>query len=149
VAGVVTGISEERNPFLNRRSHRVTLRQSRLGEFNVHSPVEGKVQRRWWPGKEGVEEGVPQDCFAVWVQTDEGDDLVFAVGITGGFRYLRCGVQSGERLGQGRRCGFIGFGRPVDIYLPESSRVKVAVGQRVRAGSDIIGILIHKRNDRS
>lgn len=149
VDGVVTAISDDRNPFLDRKGRRVSLRQSLAGEFNVHSPIEGKVQRRWWPGKEGVDQKVPQDQFAVWIRSDEEDDLVFAVGLTGGLRYVRCGVQSGERMGQGRRCGFVGFGRPVDIYLPENSRVEVEVGQRVKAGSDIIGILIHKQNDRS
>lgn len=149
VDGVVTQVSEDRNPFLNRKGHRVSVRQSLLGEFNVHSPVEGKVQRRWWPGKEGVDAQVPRDRFAMWVQTDEEDDVVFAVGLKGGLRFLRCAVQSGERMGQGRRCGFLGFGLPVDIYLPENSRVEVEPGQRVRAGSDIIGILMHKQNDSS
>jgi phosphatidylserine decarboxylase len=149
VDGVVLDVGEDRDPFLNRPARRVTLRQSFLGEFNVHSPVEGKVQGRWWPGKEGVDEKVPPEQFAVWVRTDEQDDVVFAVEVGRGLRFLRCAVQSGERMGQGRRCGFLGFGLPVHVYLPEGSRVEVAVGQQVRAGSDIIGVLIHKQNDRA
>jgi phosphatidylserine decarboxylase len=149
VDGVITEVGEHRNPFLNCRARRVSLRQSGLGEFNVHSPVEGKVQERWWPGKEGVNEEVPPEQFAVWVQTDEQDDVVLAVDVGRGLRFLRCGIQAGERMGQGRRCGFVGFGLPVHVYLPENSRVEVEAGQRVRAGSDIIGVLIHKPEDRS
>jgi phosphatidylserine decarboxylase len=149
VDGVITAVGEHRNPFLNSRARRVSLRQSPFGEFNVHSPVEGKVQERWWPGKAGVRAEVPPDQFAVWVQTDEQDDMVMAVDLGHGPRFLRCGVQTGERMGQGRRCGFMGFGLPVHVYLPENSRVEVGVGQRVRAGSDIIGVLVHKPEDRS
>lgn len=144
VDGVVTRISEDRDPFLDRPARLVSVRQSVLGEFNVHSPVEGKVHGRWWPGKEGVDGDIPRDRFALWVRTDEEDDLTFSVGLKGGVHYLRCAVQSGERMGQGRRCGFIGFGLPVDLYLPENSRVEVELGQRVKAGSDIIGVLIHQ-----
>jgi phosphatidylserine decarboxylase len=149
VDGVVTDVEEHRNPFLNRKARRVSLRQSGLGEFNVHSPVEGRVQERWWPGREGVGEGVPPNQFAVWVRTDEEDDVVLAAELGRRPHFLRCGVQAGERMGQGRRCGFMGFGLPVHVYLPENSRVEVKVGQRVRAASDIIGVLIHKPEDRS
>ena len=149
VDGVVTEVAEQRDPYLARTARRVRIRQSRLGEFNVHSPVEGKVLERWWPGKEGVKDDVPPDEFAVWVQTDEGDDVVFAVELGSRLRFLRCGIQSGERMGQGRRCGFLGFGLTVHTHLPQSSRVEVSVGQRVRAGSDIIGVLIRKQSDNS
>ena len=147
VDGVVTEVVEMRDPYLGRSARRVTIRQSLLGEFNVHSPVEGKVHKRWWPGQEGVTDGVPPDEFAVWVQTDEGEDVVFGVELRRSFRFLRCGIQSGERMGQGRRCGFLGFGLPVHTYLPKNSRVEVSTGQRVRAGSDIIGVLVRKRSD--
>ncbi|ACL73235.1 phosphatidylserine decarboxylase [Thioalkalivibrio sulfidiphilus] len=148
VDGVVTEVAEHRDPYLGRPARRVSLRQSRFGEFNVHSPIEGKVQARWWPGKEGVKEGLPGDEFALQVQTDEGDEVVFAIQIRG-LRLVRCGVQSGERMGQGRRCGFLGFGLPVQVYLPMNSRVEVAPGQRLKAGSDIIGILVHKESDKA
>lgn len=147
VDGVVREITEQRDPFVGRPARRVTLRQSPWGEFNVHSPMEGKVQERWWPGREGVSERVPGDQFAIWIRSDEEDDVVLAVQLDGP-RFMRCGVQSGERMGQGRRCGFLGFGLPVHVYVPLECRVDVQPGQRLKAGSDIIGTLVHKEGDK-
>jgi phosphatidylserine decarboxylase len=55
----------------------------------------------------------------------------------------RCYIRYGERVGQGRRCGFVHLGGKVDIYLPESCRPAVSVGDWVRSGSDVIANLIH------
>jgi len=148
VDGVVTEVAEARDPYVGRPALRVSLQQSRFGEFNVHSPIEGKVQQRWWPGKQGVEDGIPEHEFAVRIQSDEGNEVVFAVEVQG-LRYLRCAVQAGERMGQGRRCGFLGFGLPVHVYLPLNCRVDVAPGQRLKAGSDMIGVLVHKESDKA
>jgi phosphatidylserine decarboxylase len=48
-------------------------------------------------------------------------------------------VKPGQHLARGERFGMICFGSRVDIYLPPDSSVQVKVGDRVRAGSSIIG----------
>jgi phosphatidylserine decarboxylase len=52
-------------------------------------------------------------------------------------------VRIGDRVGQGQRCGFIHLGGRVDLYLPESCRTLVTVGDWVHGGSDVIAKLIH------
>ena len=138
VDGRVVGVGIKRDPFLDREALRVRLHQSVLGEFNVHCPAEGKVQGRWYPGDGGNNASA---ALALWIQTDEQDDIVVAVDRESFPRFTRCRVQPGERVGQGQRCGFIGFGRCVDVYLPVSARSEVKPGQRVLAGSAIIGTL--------
>jgi phosphatidylserine decarboxylase len=48
-------------------------------------------------------------------------------------------VKPGQSLARGERLGMICFGSRVDIYLPGDSVVEVKTGDRVKAGSSIIG----------
>lgn len=140
VDGIVADVGPVHDPFLDRDALNIRVRQNLWGEFNTHCPIEGKVIRRWFPSKGAVGEPVSA-WFAFWIQTDERDDVIVAFDLATFPRFSQCPVQPGERVGQGERCGFIGFGRPVDIYLPATARSEVRCGQRLLAGSDIIGTL--------
>ncbi|MFZ5447998.1 MAG: phosphatidylserine decarboxylase family protein [Thermodesulfobacteriota bacterium] len=48
-------------------------------------------------------------------------------------------VKPGQYLARGERFGMICFGSRVDIYLPREADIQVKVGDRVKAGSSIIG----------
>ena len=142
--GQVLGTGIERDPFLNREALRIRLRQSRLGEFNLHSPVEGEIEKRW--SKRAGDQGmggvkITSRAIAIWLQTDEKDDVVVAVDLGSPLRVTLLRIQPGERVGHGQRCGVVGFGRPIDVYLPPSSQCKVKPGQHLKAGSDIIAKL--------
>jgi phosphatidylserine decarboxylase len=50
-------------------------------------------------------------------------------------------VKPGDVLARGQRYGFIRFGSRVDVYLPLSSRPKVAVGDVVHATTTVIAEL--------
>lgn len=143
VDGVVLSVEQVQDPYLKREALRIRIKQHALGEFNVHCPIEGKIKQRWWPESRREDPQIPAKQFAVWIQTDEGDDTVFAVDVSRPLHYLHCSIQSGERTGQGRRCGLIGFGLPVDVYFPLSTRAEVEPGQRVRGATDIIATFIH------
>lgn len=137
--------------FLDRDAIRISIKMNTLGSYSVRSPIEGKVMQQWFPRGEGLKTmqgGKALDCgdvrYAQWTQTDEGDDVVVCVseGVPG--VRLHCYAQSGERLGQGHRCGYISFGARIDVLVPSAARVAMQRGQRVRAGSDVIATLIHK-----
>ena len=51
--------------------------------------------------------------------------------------------QPGERIAQGERYGFIRFGSRVDTYVPVNSQLNVELGNKVKAGTDIIAYLVH------
>ena len=80
---------------------------------------------------------------ALWVQSDEGDDVVLQ------FRGYRFGlapksfVRFGERLGQGTRCAYLRLARYADIHVPIESNILVEPGQHVVAGRDLLGKLPH------
>ena len=149
VDGRVTAVRKDRDPYLERDALVISAQQSLLGEFNVFSPIEGQVSDVWWPDRKLAADNAPKQVeprFAVWLQSDEGDDVVMAFGLRARWRYLRCSVQSGERVGQGQRCGFLGFGRSVEIYLPPSSRVEVERGQPLKAANVVIATLVRSSN---
>jgi phosphatidylserine decarboxylase len=56
-------------------------------------------------------------------------------------RRIVCAVQQGHELARGQRMGLICFGSRVDLYLPEDAAIGVAVGDRVKAGTSVIGEL--------
>ncbi len=146
--GRVVAADDIQDPYLKRPARRVSIF---MNVFNVHSnrcPVEGKVMERWYhKGKfinaELDKASVENERNALWIRTDEGDDIV-VVQVAGLIaRRILCYVLPGERVGQGQRYGFIRFGSRVDVYLPPASRFKVALGDKVRGGIDIIGYLVH------
>lgn len=142
--GRVTGVATCRDPYLEREAVRIALRMHPWGVYTTRSPVEGKIMKIWFPA--GAGESGTQDHggtrYAIWVQTDERDDVVLAVCLAGPLR-PRCYVHIGERIGQGQRCGIMGFGGDLSIYVPAGSRIEVKAGDRVRAGSDILATLVH------
>ena len=135
--GRVTSVSTTRDPYLDRDSIRVTLQMNPWGAFTTRSPVEGKILQP---------PSMPEDSrmpHGVWLQTDEGDDVVMVMMRGRLHNAPHCYIRIGERVGQGKRCGFVHLGGQVDVYLPERSRLVVATGDRVRSGSDIIATLPH------
>ncbi|MBE7415212.1 MAG: phosphatidylserine decarboxylase family protein [Deltaproteobacteria bacterium] len=54
-------------------------------------------------------------------------------------RRIVCYARPGMSYGKGERFGMIRFGSRVDVYLPAGASPNVKVGDKVRAGSSIIG----------
>lgn len=55
-------------------------------------------------------------------------------------REIICYVQPGDRVRRGERIGMIRFGSRVEVTLPESYDLAVAVGDRVRAGETVVAV---------
>jgi phosphatidylserine decarboxylase len=106
------------------------------------------VVRSWYvpvrsprDGQDGA--GGEGSRIVMWLRSDEGDDIVLVI-ISRRFVSPRCYLQLGQRTGQGQRCGYVPFGSRVEVLLPLSTRIRVAVDDVVRAGSDVIATLVHK-----
>jgi len=146
VEGRIILIDEVDDPWLNqqginRQAKRIRIKMSSLNVYSLRSPVEGKVMEQW---SEKCKEENGQRKFAFWIRTDEGDDIVTV------FRLSPCAaacfriyIQSGERLGQGQRCGYLYFGGTVDIYIPENSKLEAEPGQTITSGEDVLAYLVH------
>lgn len=136
--GRVSSVSHTPDPYLNRASLRISIEMHPLGVYTTRSPVEGKVLEP--PGHSGGN----SEPHGVWLQTDEGDDIVMVMNKGRLKNTPRCYIGFGERVGQGRRCGFVHWGGQVDVYLPDYSRPVVEEGARVTGGSDVIAKLVHE-----
>ena len=135
--GKVTSISTVQDPYLLRQSVRVSIQMSPYGVFTTRSPIEGKVLE---PPNYPADNKEPH---GVWLQSAEGDDVVMVMSRGPLKNAPRCYIRIGDRIGQGKRCGFVHLGGRVDLYLPENSRLVVAEGDAVQGGTDIIAKLVH------
>ncbi len=110
-------------------AHRIVIRVNSFGTYTARSPVEGKIK--------------DLGSNALWVQTDEGEDVVLQ------FRGYRFGLaprsfaRFGERLGQGQRFAYLRLIRLAEVRLPIRGKVMVEQGQTVIAGIDVIATLPH------
>ena len=138
VDGVVEDISETNNPYLEQPCFCYTVLQSRSGEFNMHSPIEGKVEQLWvrYPNSDNK-------ALSYWVRTDEDDDVVVHVELNSAWQHGGTVLHPGERVGQGQRCGFVAMGCKVHIYLPERIQRVAQIGDKVTAGKNILAQFIH------
>lgn len=137
--GRIETIETVRDPYIDRDAQRISIRMHPYGVFSTRSPAEGRMLEPRRTGADG--QPLPH---GVWLQTDEGDDLVIVMNRGPLHNAPRCYVRFGERVGQGQRCGFITLGSSIDLFLPGNSRVRVQPGERVHAGADVIAQLVHK-----
>ncbi len=137
---------EEDSPYTEGPCRRLSIFMS---VFNVHVnriPCDGTVTAvDYHPGKyfsanldKAAEEN---EKNAVFIETPEGR-RVCVVQIAGLIaRRIICRVQAGDEVRRGRRFGMICFGSRLDLYLPENAELQATVGQKVKAGTTIVGKL--------
>jgi phosphatidylserine decarboxylase len=118
-----------------------------MSVFNVHVnrvPCGGTVRDvQYFPGKfisaNLDKASEDNEHNAVFLESESGKSvcMVQIAGLIA--RRIICGVQSGNIVVTGQRMGLICFGSRVDVYLPEEADILVKVGEKVQAGSSIIG----------
>lgn len=142
VDGRVLSIEPTDKGALQRESMRIVIKVNPVGAYTARSPTEGKVLNLM----DNLTDGSRLlGVGGLWVRTDERDDVVVLMkGPTARWTRPQCFVGYGERLGQGQRFAFIRLSREAEIYVPVNSRIQVKVGDRVRAGSDILSLFVHK-----
>jgi len=148
--GRVVDIGEARDSWLERDSLRVRLDLEAAGIGVLRSPVEGQVKDYWTSArafnKPGSwrDSGFSPNCYSVWVQTDEGDDVVFAVSSLRPISRFKLSVSPGERIGIGQRIAFIYFGSVIEVFAPAQSRPQATPGSAVQSGSTVLAHLVRK-----
>jgi len=147
VDATVTGIDTVPNPYIEGEAIRIELKMSHVDIFRVRSPIEGKVINGWFllPGDPLPLQQGPVGSLRLshWIQTDEGDSIVLTIRKISRLFRPRCDIQTGERIGQGQRCGIIEFGAMVDVYVPVNSRLEIILGDKVKSGSNVLAQLQH------
>ncbi len=138
VDGTVVDISSESGGLIEGGAWRVAIAVDALGTYTARSPVEGWIRDL---SSAVRERKLDQATNALWIQTDEGDDIIL------GFDGYRLGlppraiVRYGERLGQGQRCAYLRLARLAVVHLPADAKIDVEIGNELVAGRDLIARL--------
>jgi phosphatidylserine decarboxylase len=56
-------------------------------------------------------------------------------------RRIVCRVRAGDKLAAGERFGLIRFGSRTDLVVPRSTEMRVKIGDRVKGGETVMGVL--------
>jgi len=143
--GRVVEIVQEKDPLLDGVYTRVSVF---LNVFNVHVnrvPIAGKIQAtRYNPGKflNAASHKASLDNEQSAILLNNGHVTILVKQIAGLIaRRIVCWAEEGDEYQRGQRFGLIRFGSRVDIFLPEGTDIKVAMGDIVSGGSSIIGYL--------
>ena len=133
-----------RNPFTNGEAQKISIFMS---VFNVHVnriPISGRVSKvSYHPGKfipaDREDASMKNEHNAVFLETENGIKIC-VVQIAGLIaRRIICYTRPGDRLQKGQRFGLICFGSRLDVYLPAEAQLDVKIGDRVSAGTSILG----------
>jgi phosphatidylserine decarboxylase len=145
--GKVVLVDEVReDKFLGRPVKRVGIF---MNVFDVHvnrSPLAGTVvtsshQAGGYKNAQRQDAAQVNEQQATLLEGDEGQ-RVLVVQIAGLLaRRIIPYVQPGQKLARGERLGMICFGSRVDVYLPPEAELLVKAGDRVQAGSSVLGKL--------
>jgi phosphatidylserine decarboxylase len=119
-----------------------------LSIFNVHinrAPCDGKViETHYKPGEflnaMRADSAVRNESMWIGFETPESSPRRFAVKqISGMFaRRIVCMLQPGQAITLGEKFGMIKLGSRTELILPAGVEIKVRLGDKIHAGSDIV-----------
>jgi phosphatidylserine decarboxylase len=132
---------DERYP---EKCHKISIFMS---IFNVHVnrvPCSGTIKSiHYHPGKffsaNLDKASSSNEHNAIHLEAEKGHAICFVqiAGLVA--RRIICGVAENDTVRRGQRFGLICFGSRLDVYLPLNVRVNVRVGDRVQAGTSVLG----------
>ena len=140
---ILTKITDN-SPFYSGQSMKISIFMS---VFNVHVnriPYDGRIKKiDYHPGKffsaNLDKASLENEHNAVFVEMDNAKALsvVQVAGLIA--RRIICQAQPGDHVIRGQRFGLICFGSRLDVYLPPDIKLRVNVGDKVKAGTSILG----------
>lgn len=142
IHGRVTEVDKTKDPWLERDALVVTIHGSLLDIRSLYSPTEGKIVDQWRT-QDAAQIG---NAVAYWIQTDEDDDVVLEIQPRGQHGPMTFRYNPGERVGQGRRVGYVNNGCIAKVYLPATSLVEVQPDMIIDAGVDVLARFVHLTN---
>jgi phosphatidylserine decarboxylase len=123
-----------------------------LSIFNVHvnrSPIGGRIEAMdYKPGRfrPAFNHAASVENERNIIMLSHGNMKLVFTQIAGLIaRRIVCWKKVGDTVKKGELVGLIRFGSRVDVLFPAGTEVTVRVGDRVRAGSSVIGVIVDQR----
>jgi len=132
--------------FLKSRAAKISVFMSPLDVHVNRAPLDGEVVGvHYNAGKYfaayAEKASLDNEQNAIVMRADDGRGLAF-VQIAGFLaRRIVCRVKPGDICRRGERVGMIKLGSRVDIFIPGNVDLRVKLGDRVRAGETVLGVL--------
>ena len=136
----------DNSPFLSGEFMKISIFMS---VFNVHVnrvPYNGQVKEiDYYPGKffsanlDKASEQNEHNAVSIEMETGHPLCVVQIAGLIA--RRIICYIKPGDQVIRGQRFGLICFGSRLDVYLPADVNLRIAVGDKVKAGTSILGEL--------
>ncbi|MBF2734647.1 MAG: phosphatidylserine decarboxylase [Betaproteobacteria bacterium AqS2] len=149
--GRVIEVGPAQDPLLERPAQKISVF---MNVFNVHAnriPAAGEiVAAKYTPGRfvnAALDKASAEnEANALAVRTESAQEITFVqiAGLVA--RRIMSYVKTGDQVRRGQRYGFIRFGSRVDVYLPEDAEIRVAPGDRVSGGEDVLALLAGDRD---
>lgn len=134
----------ENNPFIEGKCRKISIFMSVLNVHVNRIPHEGRITDiQYYPGKFFTasldKASEKNEKNAVILETKDGKKICFVqiAGLVA--RRIICRIQEGDILERGQRFGMICFGSRLDVYLPADVAPEVTPGDKVMAGTSILG----------
>ena len=134
----------DNSPFSNGEFMKISIFMS---VFNVHVnrvPYNGRVKEiDYYPGKffsanlDKASEQNEHNAVSIEMETGQPLCVVQIAGLIA--RRIICYIKPGDQVIRGQRFGLICFGSRLDVYLPADIKLRLAVGDKVKAGTSILG----------
>jgi phosphatidylserine decarboxylase len=119
-----------------------------MSVFNVHVnriPCSGRIERMtYYPGRffSAFRDKASDENERLVIEMLHGEKRVIVKQIAGLIaRRIVCHLKEGDVVHTGERFGMIKFGSRVDLTLPADTQIKVRVGDRVKAGQTVMGVM--------
>ena len=149
--GKIIEIQEDYEPrFLKEDAIRVSLF---LNIFDVHVnrvPCEGRIDNVVYQPGQFIAANRPAATLrneqnALMIRAASGKK-VLCVQVAGLIaRRIVCWVSPGDTVQCGERYGLIRFGSRMDVYLPKGTLLRVRIGDHVKGGAHVLGVLPDRR----
>jgi phosphatidylserine decarboxylase len=142
--GKIIVITEaEEDEMLHEKALKISIFMSPLNVHVNRAPCDGVVREvKHFPGKflSAFKEEASKANEHITMLLESGHGKIVVKQIAGYVaRRAVCRAKPGDRLAQGQRYGIIKFSSRLDIFLPLSTKVKVKLGDKVKAGESILG----------
>jgi len=136
----------EESEYLNENRKQISIFMSPVNVHVNRNPVGGLVKYvKYHKGKYLVawhpKSSTENERTTIVLQLKNGVEILMRQIAGAMAKRIKFYIKEGEEVQQGAEFGFIKFGSRVDLFLPLDAEVRVAIGDKTKAGKTVLAVL--------